>query len=143
MIRATLQHYDGPVVRDFGLAIQEVVEKIRARNHAAGSIVLVIKRGSTQNGFEHSTYFGDVLSSIQKQNLRLYAIEIQHDQKTPYVNLERLTTHTFGQHLVINASIDVPAVLGPFLGGIKQRLTTNLDPAVNRTWTVKIFFVTR
>lgn len=139
VIQTTLEHYDGPVVRDFGLAIQEVVEKIRARRHAAGSIVLVVKRGATQNGFEHSTYFGDVLSSIQDQNLRLFAIEIQQSQKTPYVNLEQLVSLTDGQHHVVNGTTDVKAKLDTFLNVVKKEFDNAVEPGINRKFTVQLY----
>lgn len=42
---------DGPVIRDFGLAIQEVAETIKRRNHLAGTVILVIKRGASPNLF--------------------------------------------------------------------------------------------
>lgn len=42
---------EGPVIRDFGLAIQEVVEKIKQRNHLAGTVLFIVKRGAGQNTF--------------------------------------------------------------------------------------------
>jgi hypothetical protein len=138
VIEDTLEHNDGPVVRDFGLAIQEVAEKIRARRHNAGAVILVVKRGATQNGFEQLTYFGDVLSTLRNQNIRLYAIEFQQTVKTPYVNLQQLVTQTNGRHHVVNTTTDVRNGLKPFFDQIKQTFDNGLQPSNTARWTVII-----
>jgi hypothetical protein len=127
---------DGPVERDFGEAIKEVVEKIKARNHPAGAVILVVKRGATSNGFSHLTYFGDVLSSIREQeNIRLFGIEYQQAEKTPYVNLEPLISQVNGSLFVLNETANVQEKLRPILEEVKTALEQRSSEE-NSGWTV-------
>ncbi|ODN03756.1 Paternally-expressed protein [Orchesella cincta] len=114
---------EGPVIRDFGLAIQEVAEKIKQRNHLAGTVILVIKRGATANFFDKLTFEQEVTASIKEDNrIKIFAIETQQGVQTPYTNLQSLVQDTAGQYHSINDTMNTARKLEKFLADMQEIL---------------------
>jgi len=114
-----------------------VTEKIKVRNHPAGAVILIVKRGATRNSFGKLSYAGEVIASLKEQsNIRLFAIEFQQSTLAPYINLQSVVKASKGVHYIINSTSDIKPKLVPILTEVKQLLEQGIKPFEEIQWNV-------
>lgn len=101
-----------PPFKDFGRAIQEIGVDIRARKHAPGAIILILKYGTEppvdQDYFSRDFYpafESDVLATLLEQNIRLFAIEGEDSIATDGYRLKNIAEMTGGMHVGLDEVI--------------------------------------